>query len=181
MRCLLYRDFGRIEKRRKKKDRVTLPSEWVNLIKTTDQQKPFRIAFVEHPLTDDMLPDDTPVITVMNYKDAYEPVVKAVTGIAAFRGVRFQLGKTVTSRTAMTADCTTPVTILKRGMKMVNLTNPTNLCQAYPPGNFLAIKEAKYNDVKALLAHVHLDARVTFYDKLKPYSAAIADLDDDRE
>ncbi|XP_067939751.1 uncharacterized protein [Watersipora subatra] len=163
------KDFGRIEKRRKKKDRVTLPSEWVNLIKTTDQQKPFRIAFVEHPLTDDMLPDDTPVITVMNYKNAYEPVVKAVTGIVAFRGVRFQLGKTVTSRTAMTADCTTPVIILKRGMKMVNLTNPTNLCQAYPPGNFLAIKEAKYNDVKALLSHVHLDARVTFQDKLKPY------------
>lgn len=65
---------------------------------------------------------------------------------------------------------------------MISLTNPTGLRQAYVRGNFLAIKEAKQNDVKALLTHVHLEAAVTFYDKLNPDSAAVADLNmDDRE
>lgn len=154
---------------------MTLQSEWVNLIKTTDQQKPFRIAFVEHPLTDDMLPADTPVITNMNSKDAYEPIVKALTGIAR---VWFQLKNTVTSQIAMAADCTTSCH-LEKSNEDGESHQPYHLRRAYPPVNFLAIKDAKYNDVKALLTQVHPDARVTFCDKLEPYGAAIANRDDD--
>ena len=56
------RDFGRIEKRKRRKDKVALPSEWVELVKSTDHHSPFAIAYVEHPLTDDLQSDGTPVV-----------------------------------------------------------------------------------------------------------------------
>ena len=69
------RDFGRIERRRRKKDKVSLPSEWVELVKKTDHQNPFTIAYVEHPLTDDMRDDGTPVVQVHDYKRAFDPLL----------------------------------------------------------------------------------------------------------
>ena len=62
------RDFTRIEKRRRRKDRVIKPSEWINEIKNTDISNPFQIAYVEHPLTDDLFNDGAPVIKVKDYK-----------------------------------------------------------------------------------------------------------------
>ena len=37
------RDFDRIEKKRRKKDRVPQPSEWVKLIRETGHTNPFRV------------------------------------------------------------------------------------------------------------------------------------------
>lgn len=162
-----FSDFGRIEKKRKKKDRVTVPSEWVTLIRATDQQRPFHVVYVEHPLTDDMQDDGTDVVQVMDYKAAYEPMIKAVTGISSFRGVVFQPGQ-VKSRVAMTAACDTLVVILKRGQKMSSLTTLLNLRRAYAAGTFLPIKEKKYDDVIALLGHVTLPPGTVFYEKLRP-------------
>ena len=83
-----------------------------------------------------------PVVTEQNYERAFDKVVEAVDGIREMRGVRFQLGQTVKSRVAMTTDCTTPITILKRGKKMSHLTRtiPRACCtQTYFP-----VKKAKY-------------------------------------
>ena len=43
---------------------ASVPSEWVKLIRETDQKKPFNIVYGKHSLTADMKPDDTPVVTV---------------------------------------------------------------------------------------------------------------------
>ena len=40
------RDFGRIEKKKRKKDKVALPSEWVQLVKSTDESNPFNVVYV---------------------------------------------------------------------------------------------------------------------------------------
>ena len=61
------RDFARIEKRRGRKDRVVNPSEWVGLVKENDISNPFKICFVEHPLTDNVTSDGTPVASSQWY------------------------------------------------------------------------------------------------------------------
>lgn len=149
----------------------------MNLIRNTDQGNPFNIIYVEHPLTDSMLTDTTPVVTVMDYKSAYEPVVKAITGISAFRGITFKQGS-VKSRVAMTATCDAPVNILKRGQKMASLSNPSNLRRAYAADTFLPIKPKKYDDVIALLSHVTLPPEAKFYSNLRPGGDADHDEND---
>ena len=158
------RDFGRIEKRRRKQDKVSKPSEWVELIKTTDVQNPFTVVYVQHPLTDDMQNDGTDIVIVKDYKTGLETVLKAITGISQLRGVKFQRGAAPLSRNTMTAQCSDIVTMLKRGKKLTSL-QAINLIDAY--ADFLPIKKAKYSDVKDLLTHINLPNDVTFYDHLK--------------
>ena len=84
------RDFGCIEKKKMKKDRVTKPSEWVSPIKEADCNQPFEVVFVEHPVTDDMKDDDMPVIKVYDYKAAFDPLVKTPDVISTFKEVLFR-------------------------------------------------------------------------------------------
>lgn len=170
------RDFGRIEKKRRKKDKAILPSDWVTLIKTTDQQKPFKTVFVEHPLTDDMRPDGTPIVRVKDYKKALDPIVRPITGISEFRGAKFEKGKQPLARKSMTVDCSEPISILKRGQKLQALKQ-LRLTQAYV--DFLPIKTAKYQDIRALLEHVSLPPQATFYDNLRGLDRFEDDEDED--
>ena len=117
------RDFGRIEKKRRKRDRVAQPLEWVNLIRETDRTNSFRVVYVEHPLTDDMLDDGTPIVKVKDYKKAFDQVLRPPIGISGIRGLLLQRGKKPMCRYVMTADCLTSVTILKRGTKMSSLVS----------------------------------------------------------
>ena len=64
--------FGRIKQKKKTVDRVCKPLEWVNLIKTTDNKTPFTVKYVQHPLTDNLGDDGTPVIKVKDYKQILE-------------------------------------------------------------------------------------------------------------
>ena len=103
------RDFGRIEKKKRKKDKVSLPSEWVELVRNIDHQNPFTIAYVEHPLTDDLQDDGTPVVRVFDYKVAFDPLLRAPKGISAIRGLKFMRGAAPVCRYSMTGDCGTEV------------------------------------------------------------------------
>ena len=101
-RLLCDRDFARIEKRRKRKDRVIKPSEWVNEIKNTDILNPFQIAYVEHPLTDDLSNDGIPVIKVKDCKKKFDLFLRPPKGIATIRGLLFQRGQQPMCRFSMT-------------------------------------------------------------------------------
>ncbi len=50
------RDFGRIEKNRRKIEKVSFPSEWITLIEKTD--KNFTVNYVNYPLTNDLKIDE---------------------------------------------------------------------------------------------------------------------------
>ena len=78
---------------------------------------------MEHPLTDDMLDDGTPIMKVKDYKKAFDQVLRPPSGIFGIRGLLLQRGKEPMCRYAMTADCLTSVTILKRGKKMSSLVS----------------------------------------------------------
>ena len=53
----------------------------MSFIKETDRNQPFEVVFVEHPVTDDMKDDGTPVIKVYDYKAAFDPSVKTPDGV----------------------------------------------------------------------------------------------------
>ena len=117
------------------------------------------------PLTDDMEPDGTPVVRVHDYKTAYNPLIKAPTGISTIRGLLFKRGQIPLSRLSMTGDCRENVNILKRGVKLASLKVARREVQhAYR--DFLPIKSAKLHDVQALLKHIHIPDSVTFYQHL---------------
>ena len=90
--CRVTEISGALRRKKRKKDKVSLPSEWVELVRNTDHQNPFTIAYVEHPLTDDLQDDGTPVVRVFDYKVAFDPLLRAPKGISAIRGLKFMRG-----------------------------------------------------------------------------------------
>ena len=98
------RDFAHIEKNRRRKDRVVKPSEWVNLIEETDISNPFQTVFVEHPLTDVMTHDGTPVVEVKDFKKGFDPFLRPPSGIATMRGLLFRRGQNPKCRYSKTGD-----------------------------------------------------------------------------
>ena len=145
------RDFGRIEKNKRKKDKVVKPSEWIKLIEQTDLSNPFRVVFVQHPLTDNMERDGTPVVDVKDYKRALGPLLKAPKGIATVRGLLFRRGHIPTCRYTMTGESVIEMPVLKRGKNLSSLIaalRPALLHSAYI--TYLPISKEKANDVKEL-------------------------------
>ena len=76
-------------KRNGEKDRVFKPSEWVQLIREIDVVNPFKMFYVEHHLTENLVGDGTPLVKVGNYEHAYEQYLRPPNGIAVIRGLLF--------------------------------------------------------------------------------------------
>jgi len=151
------------------------------LIEKTLPDNPFSIVFVEHPLTDDLKPDSTPIVTVKDYKKAFDPLLKAPTGISSLRGMLFRRRHRPSCRYVMTGTCSTPFQLLKRGNKVESLMasiSSRRLLRAFH--TYLPIKQAKLNDVHQLLQHVFLPEDVTFYSILR-CSQNTSENDDDVE
>lgn len=160
------KDFGLIEKRRKRMDRVAVPSEWVSLIKSVRVQNPFRVRYVNHPLTDDLLDDGTPIVTVKDYKTPLDRLLAAsVNGLKSVRGVVFRPAS-IRSRMTMAGDADTDVKLLKRGAKWHSVVDAVqNATEAYD--DYVSIKAAKVDDVNYLIQRVYLPAQVTFYTSMR--------------
>ena len=50
----------------------------------------FDVVYVEYLLTDNMMKDGTPVVKVLDFKKAFDPLLKPITGISEFRGAKFE-------------------------------------------------------------------------------------------
>ena len=161
-------DFARIKKRRRK-DRVVKPSEWVNEIKNNSILNPFQIAYMEHLLTDDLSNNSIPVIKVKDYKKRFDLFLRPPKGIVTIRELLFRRGQQPMCHFSMTGDCLTEMCILKRGKNLRELLCASkNLLPTYL--NFLKIKKAKFNDIKTLLGYVTISDDVTFYNPLSAQS-----------
>jgi hypothetical protein len=64
--------FGKIEKQRRRMDKVAVPSTWIKLIKEAQNAPPFEVVYLKHPVTDDMQDDGTPVVDAYNFRDALD-------------------------------------------------------------------------------------------------------------
>ncbi len=83
------KDFGKIEKLRLKTETVTSPSEYMETVKKSQMNPPFRVVYVEHPLTDDLENDGTPVCRVKDYKAVIGKFSNAINGITKIRALKF--------------------------------------------------------------------------------------------
>lgn len=159
------RDFAIIEKKRQRADRVLVPSYWVDLVKNARRTNPFKVIFVEHPLTDNLQHDGTPVVRIFDYKRNFQPILPAsIKDFARYHGILFiQAG--ALGRKTMTGDPTERITLLKRGSGNGSLKSALQKLQpAY--SDYLRIKHAKYNDIKVLLERVSLPDGASFYDSI---------------
>jgi len=54
-----------------------LPLEWVNIVKNANKKNKFEIIYVNHPLTDNLVPDSSDICIVYDYKEFLEPFLKS--------------------------------------------------------------------------------------------------------
>ena len=153
-----------IEKSRRRRTKAVLPSTWVELNKSCQPNRPFEVVFVKHPLTDDMRPDGTPIVSVFNFKHELEKVIQ-FKAIQKIRGVLFEKGECPKSRIIMSNDfhCR-HVNLLKSNYDFHDLQlafASAQLCV-----DFVSISKAKYDNIFSLLQAVALPDYATFYQTL---------------
>lgn len=169
------RDFGLIERRRRKVDRVLLPSHWVNLVRTAAMKHPFEVRYVQHALTDDLQNDGTQVVHVRDIKSAITPLLSSTAskGSTTVRGVQFTKTGTLVRRT-MTGEYAEEMSMLKRGCRWDAVQAALDgAISAYT--GFVPIKSEKYYDVQFLLRRVSLPPEATFYSSLTHARNAVSD------
>ena len=127
-----------------------------------------------------MFGDGTPIVKVNDYKKAFDQVLRPPSGISGIRGLLLRRDKEPRCLYAMTVDCLTSITILKRGKKISSLVSAmTNVQAAYC--RYLPIKAAKLKDVLDLLKHVSFSENVTFYSHLEGHEDNTAQVDEELE
>jgi hypothetical protein len=161
-----YGAFGKKEKRRRRMDKVAVPSTWIKLIKEAQHAPPFEVVYLKHPVTDDMQNDGTPVVDAYNFKEALDPIIRPIPNLARLGGAIFGRGTLPKVRETMSimVTYTTTRTILKKGQKssvLQHVMENLKLNAAFRP-----IKREKLQDVRHLLQHIVIPETVTFYDAL---------------
>jgi len=159
-------DFAHVEKLKKKSEKFNFPSDWVNLIKSSNKSKPVRVIYMQHPLTDDLTNDGTPVVTVCAYKAALDPVLKPFKGISKIRGIRFLEDGTVTARRETTGPCTIPFSVIKPASTLLDVKNSIATApQAYQ--SYVPVTKEKSDNVRKLLKSVYIPTSCIFYESVK--------------
>jgi len=161
------RDFALIEKQRQKHDKFYFPSDWTKLIRNANKDKPFNLVYLEHPLTDDLCDDGTPVAIVFDFKTVLEPILNPPTGIMKMKG--FILDQDGEIRARVTTDgpynqnfhVRKPETTLNLLKQSVNLSPRAH-------NDFIPLAKAKYDNIQMLLLNVLIPENKIFYESLKP-------------
>lgn len=181
------RNFAQIEKKRLTYDKISHPSEIVNIVKTSQSfskingkhaLNPFEVVYVKHSLTNNLQTDGTPVVDVKDYKRSLEKVLKSnLPGISTARGCSFVRGTNPMWRQTMSVfGNLSAFGMLKRGKHHANVV--TAMTTAEKLIDFVPIKPAKVKDVKDLLKYVTLNEGTTFFSTL---SGAVNAVDEDED
>ncbi len=137
------RHFGRIEKNRRKIEKVSFPSEWVTLIEKAD--KNFTVYYVNYPLTNDLKIDEKKTVTVNDYKNFFENfLVKSVDQLSNIRKIKLNKNSIFATTDLKSYSFNINVSLLKSNISL-NKFDFENLKSAY--NNFLPIKKAKFDDI----------------------------------
>ena len=152
------RDFAMIEKCKRRCTKALLPSTWVKLIKDAQPNRPFDVVYVKFPLTDDMEPDGTPVVTVSDFKSELDSVIESPVLLFLATPIEFELPK---SRATMSNVHCHHVNILKKKASLGDLSLAfvnAALCLDLVP-----ISKPKYDNIFTLLQAVAFPENTSFY------------------
>ncbi len=129
------RDFGRIEKNKRKIEKVGFPSEWVKLIKESD--KNFSVNYVNYSLTDDLKIDEKPIVSV-DYKNFFEHFGQNVDQLSNIRKIKFNRNGIFATAELLSDSFNMNINLLKSNI-FVDKFDFQSLKYAY--NNFLSIKK----------------------------------------
>jgi len=173
------RDFAMIEKCRRRQTKAVLPSVWINMIKTAQQNPPFRVVYVKYPLTDNMEPDETPIINVRDFKQSLDPYIQAP-GIQMIRGVQFLPSSTPVYRNSMFENIHPgTLKLLKKNASLKDLDSA--FLSADVLEDFLPISKPKFDNVQSLLQAVALPKSATFYTFLHHRQSSCSNSEEEEE
>jgi len=141
-----------------------LPSNWVKVIKQTNIQNPFIINFVNHPLTDDLKPDDTNIVIVKDFKSYCEIILaNSVENLSKMRKIKFTRNG-IYGTTDLLSESFDIVINLTKSKQSVENFSFDELNNAYD--GFIPIKRSKYNDIMKLLKYTEIPENAIFYSSL---------------
>jgi hypothetical protein len=169
------RDFGRIEKNRLKIEKISFPSEYVKLMRDTDEK--FNVNYVNFPLTDDLKHDGSNIITVKNFKDYFENfLANSVDQLTQIRKIKFNKNSVFATTNLFSEIFNINVNLLKPNLNIdkFELQNLRNVNEDFRP-----IKQSKFNDVKKLLKYVIIPPNVKFYESLT-YSEEVVNISESK-
>ena len=142
------RDFGAVERRRKRYQCVHLPDTYVEIISTARQTNPFEICFVNHPLRSTLtcLQGDR-IVFAKDFNTALGENLRVNVPVMKARSVKFTRAEMPQKRESMTGDFSS-FNLCKTGHSLRTIS------LQHSPRDFVAIKEKKVEDVKSLLQYI---------------------------
>lgn len=148
------RDFGLIEKRKLKIDKIDNPEYYVNLVRSCNMKHPFKCVFVQHSLrSDGKLKEDDRIIKIKDFKGWLTPHLKpCISGISQARFIQFYKGVRPKLKESYFGELK-EIKLYRIGQSRLIAGTPT---LAYGE-SYLSIKCAKLQNIMHLLGFVTSD------------------------
>jgi hypothetical protein len=161
-RMAVDRDFAQVEKLKRKHDQFPSPSSYTTLIRNARPNQPFKVIYVQHPLTDDLCDDGTPICIVMDYFSTIKPVLKSTPGFGKLRRFMFRGDGTILTNSSTTEAPDQIFTYMKTGNTLEQVKQRIGGVQlAYH--DFVGVSHVKAQNVEKLLEFLSIPDSCVFY------------------
>ncbi|CAG7725323.1 unnamed protein product [Allacma fusca] len=170
-------DFGRITCKSNMLEKMSYPSDVVQVIQNAQKEKPFNIVYVNNNLTDDLCDDGRVVLDVKNFKLALEGVLltaqKANLNLQKTRELMFQPQQLITVNFSERFDYPKrELSIFKTNVTAEYLSEVLRTARsAYD--DFLPISAVKLRNVEELTKYIVQKKNLNFYNTLYTESNGI--------
>jgi hypothetical protein len=156
------RDFGLIEKKRHKTDKVCVPSEYVKLVESANNKIPFEVIYANYSLSNDLSIDGHKIVKVLDYKNLMSDyLLSNLEHLSNVRIIEFSK-ESIKVSLDLRKKPEIELKLVKANQSIIGLDKLySNLKPAYE--HFLPIKKEKYEDIKKLLNYCCLPEGTTFY------------------
>ncbi len=159
------RAFALIERKLKTHEKIYSLNQYINLVKKSNNKNPFRIVYLNYPLTDNLKIDENPIAKVYNYKKCFENYLKsqleycAEVRIIKFKEINCEISLSLSEPKFLLMN------LFKKNFNKELLAEKIkSIVLAYD--KMLPITREKLYDVNKLIESLHLPENITFYQSL---------------
>jgi len=161
------REFAILEKKRRKIDRVISSSTWNTLIREAKIQDPFELVFVENAFTDNLQPDQTPIVRVKDFKAVLTPILSHRANLAHLKGIQLTNGLVAMAYENFETGFIEPWNPFLETTTVEMLNHAIlNAPMKYNNETYLPVPPNARNDVNELLEYVDIPQNVTYYESI---------------
>ncbi|CAG7729376.1 unnamed protein product, partial [Allacma fusca] len=166
-------DFGLIETKKRRLEHIYLPSDIVQLVKSSRNVAPFNVVYVNQPLTNDLCDDGTPIVIVKDYKlvfaDLFRTSVAGGLDLNSIREMRFLANCPPIANFSDRFDLVSrEITFLADNIDGRQITEHLTRAKIMYD-DFLPVNLAKVINLKVLLPHIAMGPEVIFFDVVFAY------------